>query len=361
MPEQSLSETTVYGARPLVRVDGEEPDEIRQLLLAAVVRFQEGGLGSAELRFSNVASQESGDAAWAFEDGRVLAHGKTVTISMGDEEDPTEIFEGKISAIEAEFGEGAPPELVVYVEDALFAGRLTRRTKVYEDLSVADLVSQVAQEHGLTPDVSGLSGNARTWVQLNESDLAFLRRVLDQHDADLEIADGKLAVTPRADRSGDTVTVGLNSQLRSARFMADLAHQVTTVTVSGFDVAQGEAVRKSVSSRSPGPGAGRAGHSVLSDALGDRSEHVGDLRVSNDGEGQALAEAAFDQRARRFVTLDGTLQGNPAVRIGTRLEVTGVGPRFENTYEVTAVIHRFDLESGYQTDVHAVCAFLGES
>ena len=359
MPEQSLSETTVYGARPVVRVDGEQPDRVHELLLAAVVRIEEGGLASAELRFSNIASEESGDASWGFEDGAILAHGKSVTVSFGDEEDPVEVFAGKITALELEVSTESPPELVVYAEDALLAARLSRRTKVYEDLSVADVVNQVAQGLGLTADVDGLSNVTRTWVQLNESDLAFLRRVLDMHDADLQVVDGRLTVSARADRSGQTVTVGLNSQLRAARFFADLAHQVTTVTTAGFDVSQGAAVNKSVSGRSPGPGSGRAGHSVLQDALGDRAEHVGDLRVSNDAEGQALAEAAFDQRARSFVTVDATVQGNPALRVGSRLEITGVGPRFENTYEVLAVIHRFDQLSGYQTDVHAVCAFLG--
>ncbi len=360
MPDETpLSNTTVFSARPQVRVEGEQPDEVRELLLSVVVRLQEGGLASAEVRFSNIASQEDGSATFAFEDGSVLAHGKQITIDMGDAEQPTRVFKGKVSGLEAEFGEEAPPELVVFAEDALFAARLARRSAVYADSTVADVVNQVASRLGLTPDVSGLSEQLGTVVQLNESDLAFLRRVLDPFDADLWVDDTTLRVTSRASRSGDEVTVKLSSQLRSVRFFADLAHQVTTVTTAGFDVTQGQAVQGSVSNRSPGPGSGRSGATVLSDTLGDRAEHVSDLRVATDGEARALAEAAFDQRARRFVIAEGTLAGNPAVKVGTRLVLQGVGPRFENTYEVVAATHRYDLESGYQTDFRAQSAFLG--
>jgi len=85
---------------------------------------------------------------------------------------PMEIFRGTITGLEAEFREEGPPELLILAEDAAQQARMARRTKTYEDMSLADLAQAVADRLGLQPVVNGLSERLGTWVQLNESDLA---------------------------------------------------------------------------------------------------------------------------------------------------------------------------------------------
>ncbi|MGA2412563.1 MAG: hypothetical protein ABSG46_19535, partial [Candidatus Binataceae bacterium] len=60
-----------------------------------------------------------------------------------------------------------------------------------------------------------------------------------------------------------------------------------------------------------------------------------------------------------FVSVEGTAQGNPGLRVGTQVNLSGVGGRFSNSYYVVRVCHRYDLEHGYYTDFEAECAFLG--
>ena len=55
----------------------------------------------------------------------------------------------------------------------------------------------------------------------------------------------------------------------------------------------------------------------------------------------------------------GVAEGNPALRVGSYLTLTGLGPRFSNTYYATATVHRFDTEKGYETEFTAECAYLG--
>jgi phage protein D len=101
---------------------------------------------------------------------------------------------------------------------------------------------------------------------------------------------------------------------------------------------------------------------VLRNTLGPRSEHLGQLAaVVTDAEARAVAEAAFAKRARGFVRVDGTAVGNPALRVGTHLRLTGLPRRWNNTYYVVRAEHRFDLISGYRTDFEAECAYLGEA
>lgn len=358
MPEQALSDRAVYSAVPVLEVDGEESDRLRELLLDLTITSGEGGLTSAELRFVNVASLEDGTAELAFEDENLLSLGSRLTISLGPADDTTEVFEGVVSGLEGVFSQGEPPTLQVYAEDALFEARLARRTEVHTDVTLSDLLTSLASRIGLQTDIDGLTANLGTQVQLDESDLAFVRRLAVLQDADLQVVDGKIVASTRADRDGDTVTLALGSQLRGVRVFADLSHQATSVSAAGWDVSQGSAVSHTANDRRPGPGSGRTGAELLQDAFGTRREHVAHIPVSTQDEAQALAEAAADQRARRFVVAEGSAVGNPAVRVGARLRLEGLGGRFTNTYDVVQVVHRFDLVGGYITDFRAECAFL---
>ncbi len=357
MPETALTELAVYIARPTITVDGQENARVSDLLLAMEMREYEGGMSSLELTLSNVASVPFGDAEFAFEDDSVLKLGASISVSAGDEDASVPIFEGKITAIEAVFTEGSAPELIVFAEDVFQQARMKRRTKRHDDATLASLAQDLASELGLTPQVSGLSQNIGLQVQLNESDLAFLRRLLARYDGDLKVMGGELHVGPRGDVRNGALELELHGQLRSARVRADLAHQVTKVTVTGWDVAQGQRVSASSTGANTGPGSGKDGATLLRDAIGDRVEHIGALAVTTSDEATALADAAFDHAARQFVCVDATAEGNPALRVGTHVTLGGLGPRFDNEYYVTSATHRYDGERGYSTQFEAQCAF----
>ena len=70
-------------------------------------------------------------------------------------------------------------------------------------------------------------------------------------------------------------------------------------------------------------------------------------------------DAAFDERARRLVCIEGTAEGNPTLRVGAHVQISGLSGRFDNTYYVTRAVHRFDMQHGYRTDFEAECAYLG--
>lgn len=361
MPEAPLSALAIYQARPTVRVDGQEQPMLSELLLSMDMIEAEGGMSTLELRLSNVASDARGMAAPAFEDERIVALGSSLTVYAGDEDAPTEIFRGVVTCLEAELGQQGPPELVVIAEDALQRARMRRRTRVHEDLSIARLGREIAAAAGLQPVITGFSESIGTWVQLNESDLAFLRRLLDRYHGDVQVVGDALHLSPRAEVARGELELALSSQLQRVRVCADLADQVTQVTTSGWDAVAGRRVKATSTGRSAGPGAGRTGSAILRRALGERSEHVGGCEVTTSDEARALADTVFDRRARRFVVAEGTAEGNPRIRVGTHLALRGLGSRFDNTYYVVHARHRYDVVRGYETDFEAECARLGEA
>jgi len=360
MPVTRLQRAPVSNPRPQVTVDGAGSPWLDELLLGLDMREQEGGLAALELRLSNVASLDEGGTTLAFEDERLIALGSRIAVATGAQDESREIFRGLVTGLEAEFPGDGPPELVVLAEDALQAARMSRRTQVHVDTSLGDLARRVAECLGLRAEVSVLDDIVATWVQLNESDLAFLRRLLRGRDADLQVNGDQLVVAPHSEIARELIDMTLHEDLRRVRFVADLAHQVTAVTSAGWNPQQGETVSGRGEGRHLGPGQGRSGAQLLRQTLGGRVEHVGQVAVNSREEAQALADAVFDRRARGFVTAEGSANGHPLIRAGCRLALRGVGARFENTYFVTATHHRYSVREGYMTDFRAECAWLGE-
>ncbi len=360
MSEATLSQSAIYSARPTVRIAGEADARITQLVVAMRMEEHEGGMSSLEMRLCNLAPTTDGGAELAFDSRSNLKLGADIAIYAGDSAAPREIFRGTVTALELDFKIGSRPELTVLAEDALGAARRARNSRLYTDKAPAEVVRAIAADLGLRPVITGLDGPVATWAQLNESDLSFLRRLLGRFDADLQIVGDELQVSPRSEVSRGSIELALFGQLARVRVIADLADQVSSITTRGWHAGNGVSVKgEATAGTHLGPGSGRDGKAALEDALASRSEHLGHMAVATDEEAQAVAEAAFDLRARRFVRAEGTAEGNAQLRVGAHVTLTGISAQFDNTYYVARACHLYDLQQGYRTDFSAECAFLG--
>ncbi len=357
----AATEPRTYIATPTVRLNGEEHERMASLITSMAMNEQEGGLSSLELRLSNSASLSSGSAEYAFDAGGELDFGAELIIGAGESSSPMEIFRGIVTGLEGVFDQDAPPELIVLAEDPLQKARCKRRTKVYDDQSLADIARAIANDHGLTPQIDGIDQNFGTQVQLNETDLGFLRRLLARVDADVQIVGTDLQISPRTDVRRGELELALGHELKSARVLADLAHQITKSTVKGWDVSGGQALDAEGQENAVGPGEGKKGSAILPDAIAERTHHSCHLFSFNQDEADAIATTVRNRRARRFVRVQGVTTGTPALRVGTHVKLTGLSEWFSNTYYVTSARHLFDMSNGYRTEFEGQCAFLGGS
>ena len=176
MTETQLGNLAVYSARPTVRLNGQDQPKVSKLMTRMTMTEREGGMSALEIRFDNIASDTRGKSEIAFEDDALLRLGAAIGVYSGDENAPSEIFRGLITGLEFEFSETSPPELTILAEDAFQLARMARRTKVHQEVSLKKLAEDLAGRLGLKAVVTGFSAKIGTQVQLNESDLAFLRR-----------------------------------------------------------------------------------------------------------------------------------------------------------------------------------------
>src|SRR6266511_3187536 len=324
---------TSFVSTPVLAVAGTTNTEAARNLLALTVEETTVGMCWCEARLDNYGFRN--DAAGYLYLGRdVLDFGTTFAVTFGPKDSSRRIFQGRISAIQADYPAAEQAQVLVFAEDALQDLRLTRRTRTFNDSSTADVANQLASEHGLTPSIDLDGPTRRVSAQLNQSDLAFLRSLARRDDGEVWPDGTTLHVSRRPDRDGGTVELSYGGDLLSFSVRADLADQCTELGVAGWDVG-------------------------AKDAFADRTEHIVRGTPVPSAEARAIARAACLERARRFVCGTRITGGTPALKVGCRVTLNGLGALFNGAYYVSRTRHMFDLTLGYRTEFDVERAGIG--
>jgi Bacteriophage probable baseplate hub protein len=359
-----MTEPLFAAVAPVFTVDGEL---VRPLARdCARLEITEGvdGLKRMQAEFIAVGGHATGPPDGMYHlDGATVDFGRSIRVTIGPEGNQRHVFEGQVSALEAVFGDGDPPTVVVLAEDVLMRLRMTRRMRTYVDATDADIAAELAGEHGLSADVSADGPRYDVVQQWNQSDLAFLRERARLIRAELWATGRTLHFRSRTDRSGTTVTLTQGVDLLSARLTADLAEQRSSVVVTGYDATSGKTIeeRAGADVADTEITTGRSGPRLVAKAMGDAiSYRVREAALTAD-EATAWSRAEMLRRARRFVTVHGTTRGSPEMVVGSRLTLRHVGAPFDGSgYYVTKVCHLFDPPQGFRTRFEAERPSLNE-
>jgi phage protein D len=351
----------LHATSPTIEIGGQSYPLIQQNLVPLRMREKLGGLSSLELSFVDTV-EEGGTSHYAAGAGSPLDLGAGVRVFGGPHEvGAPEIFDGQITGLEAEICEGQPPLITVLAEDRLLPTRRRRRSRLFEQQKLGDVISTISGDYGLTPEVrDGVDQTARNWMQADETDLAFMRRILHQFDCDLQVVGNRLQVGRVSMDRRSLVTLSVGNTLISARITADVAEQVNSLTLGSFDPRTGDVVDVSGDAAAFGPGSGTTGPAILREKFAEVTMHLGREAPLTDADATKLAEIEGQRRARSFVRVEGCARGNGNLRVGSWVELTGVNPRFANQYAVREAVHHFDLRNGYRTDFVAESAYIGD-
>jgi phage protein D len=328
-------------SRPAIRVNGTANDDMVTALLDIAVRAPEAGMASAELRLVNWGDQPSGPINFLF---NKVALGDKIEIAFGLAQQKT-VFKGEITGIEERYGDGVP-QLVLLAEDALHRLARHRVSRAFEQQSPNAIVSALAADAGLQADAK-LSDTPGDYVQLNESDLHFLRRLASRYAASPRLVDTTLTCRKR-EKPPTPVTLDAGDTLKRLRVIADLARQPIQATVKGEDLTAGTAI-SGIGTTLLVPASGPTAAASLRGLGWDGDETFVFPAPATQAEATDYANAALDAQGRRFLHGDLVCIGNPDVMVGAAISLTGVSPRLAGAYAVVACAHLFDETAGYQT------------
>ncbi len=288
------------------------------------------------------------DMKWL--EDETFREGKKVEISYG--ENPAQkLLSGKIASLEPDLNEAAPA-LVVRGYDLSHGLYRGRKRRAFNNVKDCDLVRQLAREAALNPsDVDDTTEVHEYVYQNNQTNADFLLERASRVGYELWVEDDKLHFHPPR-TAGNPVRIEWGANLRSFRPRLSTAQQVNEVEVRGWNPKTKEQVvgRATRGEGAPQIGISQPGADVARSAWGEAKYAVVDQFVRSAAEAEKMAQSLLDELASSFVEADGSCDGNADIRAGKRVEVAGVGARFNGTYYVTQTVQHWSKDAGLKTN-----------
>lgn len=289
--------------------------------------------------------------AMTWSDADTFHEGRDVEIGVGYRDAVETLFTGEITALELAASASGVPLLSVQGYDR--SHRLTRshRVRAFSEMSDGDIARQVAEDAGLTAEVTVRGQHHAHVLQCNQTDLEFLRERADRVGAEVVVRGRTLAFRARPASAAPVATLSREADLIEFRSRLTTLAPASLMEVRGWDPATKRTI------------VGRAGKEQGARAMGGQAqagtavarqfgEHLATWMAAapdSQGEADAMARAALDRTALRYVEADGVCMGRPDVRAGTVVELAGLGDRFSGPYYVTATTHTYTPSRGYRT------------
>ncbi|UWR78171.1 hypothetical protein K4L04_10290 [Phaeobacter inhibens] len=210
----------------------------------------------------------------------------------------------------------------------MLSGIRARKSRSWRNVSLADIVTKIAGEHGLKPVISdSLKAHRYAYLaQTTESDLNFLTRLAKDLDAVAKPAGGALVVAKRgenkaADGSALPVFEVNLAQMSSCDWQLKGRGKYGCVIVEWTDLGSAE---------------------IRTCKAGDKDPKLKlRHRYPNEAEAQRAADAALSRAARASGSVNVQLGGFWGdLMAEAKVNLTGIKPELEGEWLITSVTHR---------------------
>ena len=284
------------------------------------------------------------DADMKLMNGELFAPGKAIQVDVGFQGKLKTVFAGEVVGLEPRFTRDQPPSLRVKAMDKLHRLALATMTRAFNDVDDKQIVSKIAQEHGLSGTAPG--GPTEHVMQSNQTDALFLRKIAAKGGNHLRLENKKLVIGPPPKL--DDIAVGPGDALRSLKVRLRSAGQVGEVVVQGYDPKQ----KKEITGKAKAQGE-KAQGAKDSASFGSNTLTVEGPSIVDPSDAERIAKGRIRLLSEGFVIAQGTLVGNPKVLPGATLAFDKLGELLDGQYRVETVRHVFSKQ-GYQTYFNAV-------
>lgn len=280
---------------------------------------------------------------------------------------------GEITTLEPSYPESGGPTLSVRGLNVLHAFRGEQHTWSWDDRRDSD----IAEWLGRRPVTRGQPGlgirvetdpvpeeRSETYVFMdNQFDIVFLRERARRHDYELvlreEERDGRreqyLYFGPsESRRQAPTYRLEWGKSLISFRPTLSTTRQISEVCVRGWDRRRKRRIEECARWQDlyPRRSPERSRMERLAQAFGNRREIITNRPVHTRAEARELAKRILQGQLKEMVQASGATVGLPDLRAGQKVEIVGLGPRFDGQYYITETTHTIN-DSGYRTTFSA--------
>ncbi|GLO70622.1 late control protein D [Phaeobacter inhibens] len=233
----------------------------------------------------------------------------------------------------------APDRMIIHGKAAHFGSSLKdQKTRNWDGKTNGEIVAEIAAEHKLEPKVAERLKSIKHeyLAQRAESDINFLARIGQEHDAIVSVKEGGLLFIGKGEGKSASGTVlpqtwVFKSQLMpGSRVSKDKATAYKSVKAIWHDKKVGE--KKTVTE-----GKGSPSYEMTHPY---RTEEAA----------QRAAKSKLDEQARAGHSISLTLVGNPILRAEGQALVVGLRPSIPPLWSITGVTHRLG-SGGYTTQI----------
>lgn len=334
-----------------IQVDGSDlPPDAAERLTAAVVDDERNLPDLCLLVFDDQAQT-------------ILDHfdvGKALTVSVASEHETggEAIFDGEITALEVEIEAGAR-EAVVRAYDKTHRLQRGTHTQTYLDMTYSDVAKAIAQRRGLRIGDTGDNTVVHpAVVQWNQSDWDFLSQLAAEIGHEVVVGDGKIDFKVPAsadgapgestpDQAGARQLVAAN--IRRLRASVNAAEQVEQVEVRGWDPVTKREVTATSNARRASTHRAGADPAQLGSVFGTATLVRTHLPVESVELASSAADSLMEQLGSVAAEVEGIVEGDPSLRAGVSISLSGLGTKFDGDFSLTSCRHEITQADGYVT------------
>ena len=319
----------------LVEVDGStlDDDVMRQLALVRV-RQRLAAPAQCELTFHGQV------------DTALPTAGSLLRVAVSGRDAP--LFAGQVTAVEHVFGPDRDYGLVVRAYDPLHRLRKRQRARALVQTTVEEIANDLAGDLGLSLDAAESGPVWQNVVQHRETDLELLVVLAARCGLYPVVHDDVLHLVT-LEGIGNATALVVGEELLEARVELNGDRSARSVSAVGWDPL-------SAQSHEATAGSARSGRRVDAEVAPGDVGGTGEVALfgeyaSDVAHANALAQAELDARTAAEVTFWGVAEGDPLLRAGTPVDVSGLRDELDGSYVLTEVTHTIDAERGYLTEL----------
>lgn len=278
-------------------------------------------------------------------------------LAGGDE--PAPLTEGEVTAVEYEYDAQGSLTIIRGLDQSsrLFKGKYTR---FFNDQMASDIVAQILGENGIVPGEILPTDDLITYIcQAGVTDWQFIQKLAADYGYRAWMMDGVFNFAPIdppvtgdvPDISYETTTptqIVVPQGLTRLRVTVRSTEQVDDVNVVGWMPLDGM------------PIAGEMAPASIGVEIATQPEEVATLSdpkvfthlwfpTDDEDAAETKATAIGNVLAEAYAEIDGECVGNPALRPGVGINLSGAGLMFEGGYTLTSTRHYFDEDANYST------------